>query len=75
MADILQTTFLNEFYWMKLFKFWQKNHWNVFPSQGSNKKYASTDTDNDLAPNRSQVIIWINDGIVHLHIYTPFGLS
>ena len=34
-------------------------------SQISNQQSATIDSDNDLAPNKQQAIIWINGGIFH----------
>ena len=31
MAAIFQTTFSNAFSWMKMFKFWLRFHWSLFP--------------------------------------------
>ena len=31
MAAIFQTTLLNEFSWMKMYKFWLRFHWSLFP--------------------------------------------
>ena len=43
--------------------------------QWSNQQYGSIGSDNDLAPNRRQVIIWINIDIVHRHKCTSLGFD
>ena len=43
-------------------------------SQGS-KWYSSIGSDNALAPNRQQAIIWSNDGLVYWCIYASLGLN
>ena len=40
-----------------------------------NQQQASIGSDNGLAQNRQQAIIWTNDDIVFLRIYVPFGLN
>ena len=32
-------------------------------------------SDNDLAPNRLQAIIWTNDGLIYSHIYASLGFK
>ena len=44
-------------------------------SQGSNWQYASIGSDNGLAPNRRQAIIWTNAGLVHWCIYVSLGFN
>ena len=61
MADVFQTTFSNAFSWLKIFEVQLKFHWIC--SQGSNWQYANIVSDNGLAPNRRQAIIWTNDGL------------
>ena len=43
--------------------------------RGSNWQYGSISSDNSLAPNRRQAIIWTNDGLVYLRIYVSLGLN
>ena len=38
-------------------------------SQGSNWQYLNIISDNGLAPNRHQAIIWANADPIHWHIY------
>ena len=42
-------------------------------SSGCNWQYGSIGSDNGLAPNRRQAIIWINDGLGYWCIYASFG--
>ena len=60
MAAILLTIVSNAFPWRKIFEFRLKFHWSL--SQWSNWQNASTGSDNGLAPDRRQAIIWTNDG-------------
>ena len=73
MANILQTTFSNTFYWMKMLEFHLKSDWNCV--QKSHRQYASICVVNGLAMIRWQVIIWTNDGIVYWCIYASLDLS
>ena len=57
MAVIFQTTFLNAFYWMKIYEF----HWSLSPGGPINNIPACIVSDNGLVPTRQQVIIWTND--------------
>ena len=41
----------------------------------SNWQYSNIGSDNGLAPNRQQVIIWTNDDSVQRCIYASLGLS
>ena len=60
MEAIFQTTSSNAFSLMKMYKFYieisPKFVWMV------QIQYFSIGSDNGLAPNRRQAIIWINDG-------------
>ena len=56
MAAILQTKFAL----MKIVAFGFKFHWKLFPTVQN----ASTGSNNGLAPNRRQAIIWTHDGVV-----------
>ena len=38
-----------------------------------NQRYASLGSDDGLAPNRRQAIIWTNAGLVSWPIYAPLG--
>ena len=44
-------------------------------SFGSNLQYVIIGSDNGLAPNRRQAIIWTNDGLVYWRIYASVGLD
>ena len=44
-------------------------------SQGSNWQYANIGSDNGLAPNRRQAIIWSNGGLGCRRIYASLGLN
>ena len=44
-------------------------------SHGSNQQYSSTGSDNGLAPERQQAIIWTNDGLLYWHVYALLGLN
>ena len=56
-------TFSNVFPFMKIVLF--ELNFTESCSQGFNKQYANTNSDNDLVPNRQQSIIWTNDGLVY----------
>ena len=48
--------------------FWNENFWISdiqMCSLGSNWQYIIIGSDNGLAPNRQQAIIWTNDGLVN----------
>ena len=51
MAAILQTLFSNAFSWMKMFEFWLKLDWSLFPRV--QLQYSSIGLDNGLAPSVS----------------------
>ena len=60
MVDISQTTFPNAFSWMKIYEFRLIFHWNlILRFKLTNSSIGS---DNGLALNRRQAIIWTNDG-------------
>ena len=59
MAAIFQTTYSNACFLMKMYKFRLRFHWSLFPSVQSTK--SNIGSDNGLAPNRRQAIIWTND--------------
>ena len=44
----------------EMYKFRSRFHWIFF--QGSNQQYSSIGSDDGLAPDRRQAIIWTNDG-------------
>ena len=69
MDAISQTTFSSAFY----FEFEIRFRCNL--SSGSDWQYGSIDSDNGLAPNRRQAIIWINDGLVNWRIYASLDLN
>ena len=60
MAEIFQTTFSNEFLWMKIHEF--RLEFQYVFSYGSNSQYYSIGSDNGLAPVRRRAIIKTNDG-------------
>ena len=62
MAAVLQMTFLNAFLQWK-FSYFNLNFTLKACSQGSDSQYASIDSDEGLAPNMCQAIIWTNYGI------------
>ena len=57
---ISQTTFSNEFSWMKIYKFRLTFHWSLFPWI---QLTIFHDSDNGLVPARRQAIIWTNDDL------------
>ena len=62
MATILQTTFSNTYSWMKrFFLFWLIFHWSLFLMV----KLTIFSSDNSLATNRQQAIIWSKADPVH----------
>ena len=73
MAAISQTTFSDVVLWKKMFKFRLKFHWSVFPN--SNWQSPSIASDNGLAPNRRQAIIWANAVLCCRRIYASLGLN
>ena len=46
-----------------------------FVPKGPIKQYSSTGSDNGLAPNRRQAIIWINDRQCWRRLYASLGLN
>ena len=66
-----QTTFSNEFSWMKMVEFKFKFHWNLFP--GVQLTISQHGSGNGLALSRREAITWTNDDPVHRHIYTALG--
>ena len=44
-------------------------------SLGYNLQYGSIGSDNGLAPNRWQAIIWTNVGMLYWCIYASLGLN
>ena len=44
-------------------------------SLGSDSQHARIGSDNGLAPNRRQAIIWTNYGLGYWRIYAPFALN
>ena len=71
MANIFQKTFSIAFSWMKIFDFRLKFYWSLF----LRVQYAIIVSDNGLAPNRRQAIIWTNVGLGCLCIYASLGLN
>ena len=43
-------------------------------SQWFNPHASSISSDNGLAPNRKEAVVWNNDGIIHWRIYAALGL-
>ena len=73
MAAILQTTFSNAFSWLKNMSC-NQIFTKVCPYK-FNYQYGNIGSNNSLAPNRRQAIIWTNDGlIVALAIYAALIL-
>ena len=58
---------------LKLLNF--KQNFTEIYSLGSNWQYGSIGSDNGLAPNRRQAIIWSNVGMVHWRIYVSLSLN
>ena len=56
---------------MKIGVFWLKFYRGLFPSVPlkSARIKSSIGLDNGMVPNRQQTIIFVNDGIVYLHLY------
>ena len=74
MNAILQTIFFTSFFkWKLLFSL----DWNFTEVcfQRSNWQKAIIGSDNGLAPNRRQAIIWTNGGLVYGRIYASHGLN
>ena len=67
MAAISQTMFSGAFSWMKSFVFWLKFHWNVLLRVQLTATHPGSD--NGLAPNRRQAIIWTNADLINWRIY------
>ena len=60
MAAILQMTFSHVFSWMKIMSL--IGVWQIFVPRCSNQLYATNGSDNGLAPDRRQAIIWTGGG-------------
>ena len=45
----------------------------IFFSYGSNRQYLIIGLDNDLLLDRTQAIIWTNDGQIHWRIYVALA--
>ena len=58
-AAIFQKTFSNAFSWTKMYKFWLRLHWSLFPRV--QLTHSSIGLGNGLVPFRHQAIIWSND--------------
>ena len=72
MVTILQMKFWNAFSQMKMFYFdW---NWIEIRSWLYNQKFTNIGSDNGLAPNRRQAIIWTNDGLDQWRIYALISL-
>ena len=76
MAAVFQTTFSSAFSWMKMYEFRLRFYWSLFPRvQLTISQAPSIVSDNGLAPNRRQAIIWSNDGLISRRIYASLGLN
>ena len=74
--DKMVANFVNDIFKcisIKMFKF--RLTFTEVCSQGSNGQYSSIGSDNGLAPNRRQAIIWTSDGLGCRRIYVSFGLN
>ena len=74
MAAILQTTFWTAVCSMKKVDFFYQNFTDKC-SLGSNWQYDCIVSDNGLAANRWQAIIWNSDDRIHWRIYASLCLS
>ena len=72
MPVIFQMTFPNVFSWMKIYEFQLNFHWRLFPRV---QLTILQHSDNGLASNRQQTIIWSKDGNRHWYIYEALGLT
>ena len=63
--------FSDAFSWMKRFVFWLKLYWSLFLRVQLTK--SSIGSNNGLASNRRQAIIWTNADPVHWRIYAALG--
>ena len=73
MVEILQTTFSNAFLEWQYMNVGES--FTEVYSLGSNLQYGSIGSDNGLAPNRRQAIIWTNVGMLYRRIYASLGLN
>ena len=73
MGNILHGTFSNQIPCMKMMYF--DSNLNGICSNGFTLQHASNGSDNGLAPNRRQAIIWTNDLPVYWRIYALSGFS
>ena len=73
MDAILQTTLLNVFSWVWMFRCRLKFHFSLF--QVSTWQYSNIDSDNGLAPNRRQSTIWNNHVLSCRHMHVSVGLN
>ena len=73
MNTILQMTLSNSnaFSWMKMIVSWFKFRWNLF--RRVQFMISQNCSGVDLVPNRQQVNIWIDDGLVYWRIYASCG--
>ena len=74
MAIILHMAFWNTFSWMQTYSFSLKFHWDLLPRVIWQWQWVSMGSENGLAPNRWQAIIWTNSGLVKWHILVLLGL-
>ena len=61
-AIIFQATFSRALSWEKIFVF---SNLTAICSSGPNQQKSGTGSDNYLAPNRRQAIIWTNDDLIY----------
>ena len=73
MAVICKQHFQIHFLYWNLMDFY--SNFIEICSQGPNKQWDSIGSDNGLALNRWQAIIWTNDGLIWWPIYALFGLD
>ena len=74
MATISQMIFSNAFSWMKTFEIQIIFLWNVF-LKVYNWQYVIIGSDNGLASNKQQAIVWTNDGLVYWRTYLCHSAS
>ena len=71
MAAISQTIYSNVFHKILNFNYNFTEIWSLW----FNWQYGSIGSDNGLAPDRRQAIIWTNDGLCQWRIYASLGLN
>ena len=71
MTAFSQRIFSDTFSWMKSFVVWLKFYWSLFLRV--KLTITSIGSENGLAPNRRQAIIWTNTDLIHWRIYVALG--